>query len=613
MADRDNHKDQPSSPTPGTDEAERLTGQIETWIRQRSHLLERMQQNAPPAAPAPAPEPAAPPQEALNRRIEQLAAENLELRQRLAERDKNPPPAPAAPRRPSISEADFQSLQNQNAILRARVSRLEAVQDSSLAQKTAAEEHLKKMQADLGQAKTLLAERERFIDQLKVRLADAVLEQNRLANEMREARDDYEKRLREFFQVKAEHAELTQRLESAARNEKTLLEEVHRLSEELRQAREDQVEARHAHEALVKELDQRTIELNRAREVAKKVGDKAVDAEHFRHQLLAAEARERELVAALEGTTAERNRLRDRISRLLTGVQQYVAGPPATLAGESGPPAEPFAPFLPFCFPDRLPQALRLSWTRRLAQDLPPHQAAPSPATLAPRARHGRPHYFQLNLSLPHHLPLLPIPLLEVRLEPRLEEATVMPMLEIGPTPAPAFGFPEDGNVRPLSARQMVPRSCAIHARSLPAPARVYMTPQALPVLTWSTDLYLGFLFSTISHLRQAFARSLEHRPPKPIDHLQMDRSLGRHVDSEKFLRERVAYRDLSRLKFARLPVPRENLVFDFQRRRLQTIFKTFGDSISSMYSRLERMLQPSSPPQEEPPAKKPTGPQEDV
>ncbi|RCK79511.1 MAG: hypothetical protein OZSIB_4265 [Candidatus Ozemobacter sibiricus] len=654
-----------SRPPPTPEETRRLTEQIEQLIRQRQSIVQRLQKTASPAedrslrdlahrptaatpvvrglparSPTAAPTPAAtvpdqtstdagatprpsgpaalgpaaeiPPHlldERLRARLEEAArleAENQALRRELEERSKAPP-------RPNISVADFQALQNQNAVLKAKLARLEAQQDTTQAARSASEEQFKSLQQELAQVRALLAERDRLIEQLKIRLADAVLEQNRAVNDLRQAREDHEARLQDFARLRAEHAEFAQRLETAARNEQTLLAEIKRLADELRAAQEGLVEARHARDALEKELDQRIVELNRAREQAKKVADQALDVDHLRHLLNAAEARERDLIVTLDGLQRERTRLQERLSRLLTGVQQYINAPPALPAeGTEGPPHEPFGPFLPFCFPDRTPRALRISWRRTLPHPELPQRPAPPPATLAPRPRRFFQHFLRPTHGIPQHIPVLKLPLLELQVEPCFELNTRLPIrgFEIPPHAEWAFDAAREFRPRP---RHLLPRTVAPHASPLPGPVRLYLAPVALPILTWSPDLYLGFLLSTISRFRRALSRTLEYRPPRPAEPGLPFRPLGRPPTPGKFLPERVAYRSHSQLKFAPLAVPRDRLVPDFQRRRLQSLFKTFGDSFSSVFSRLEQLLQPSPGQPGEPSVKKPTGPQEDV
>ena len=611
MAESKDKKEQ-AHPTPrGSENVPNLSSQIELMIRQRSFILERLQQQQQKLSPSiPTASPAKPNQENCS---ENFGTQDREPHDPLPE---NEAVHPSAPLKPAITLAELQNSLNQNAVLKARISRFESVQGDYDLLKVTMHEKMTKLNHELDKIKKDLQEKENAVDRLKLRLADAILEKNSLESALNTARGEIGTLCIKSDKAQAEVGRLKPRLEAVLKSEQKLREEVKSLGDSSRLALESAAEERCRREVTEKEIERKSVELKEAREKLKHDSELSINAENYRHQLEATAGRERELIESFNRLQNDRNHIQERLSRLLVGIGQYISGPPVTVpdSAEASEPRE-FRPFLPFCFPDSMPRALRITRKAgqiKLTRQRPAGEGSAVPNEFPTRHRCALSHPHQLRFGPQHQLSMAKPLHFEISLEYEFFHRSQPGTIEIMRRGIFPDGFPDRVLFDSFPSRLAV-NSFVLHSMSLQVPFRLLMATVQFTPLPWSLDLFMGFLYGTISRQRDLFARYIDFRALKSTPSDLMERNLPLSSSCENILRKRVAFKSLFLIESLRLSLPREKLVPDFQCNRLQTIFKSFGESLTSMYSRFEQMIQKPSLQKEDPSTPKRIGPQEDL
>ncbi|HOY68270.1 MAG TPA: hypothetical protein PLP29_15420 [Candidatus Ozemobacteraceae bacterium] len=439
------------------------------------------------------------------------------------------------------------------------------------------------------------------IQQLKVNLADALLEQKQLTTVNQGLLRQIAELKQEIYQHQAQVRDLSMRLDLSKRNETALSEQDRRRTDEMTAIRTTSAEVAESRTKLEEQVRELTAE--RARLVAQieraEAAEQARAAERQKHaaeleaavlQREAAENREQELTLALDALRGEKQALKEKVDHLLVGVRAYVTQPvrPQPTSADAALEPRELQPYLPFCFPDRLPRQLRPQWvrTRRLPVAAPAGAAhVPGPEGFSqPDRRPFRQQYHLLAMSVPPTLELggAAFP------PPRMPAPAPLTVPGTHPSPGPSTARPWTTASIDTTVDIYFPL-LHIHPDKI---GRIVPPPIPDGIRTRSLSFFLEHLAASIRPaLLAGFAHLAYRLPPRPPE-----AETGLPPSLRGISPGRVAIHTRSHLQFAVLGPGRVELSPDFPRGRLKFLLQTFGDSITSMMARLDDGQAPSKP-----------------
>ncbi|HNW35944.1 MAG TPA: hypothetical protein PKM25_13485, partial [Candidatus Ozemobacteraceae bacterium] len=294
------------------------------------------------------------------------------------------------------------------------------------------------------------------------------------------------------------------------------------------------------------------------------------------------ETREQEMVLALDALRQERQALKDKIDRLLVGVRSFVTTPSRSAPPSSDGVLEPreIQPYIPFCFPDRLPSQLKPQWAR--TKRLPIKSTATTPvsrepgAFLPPERKPLRQQSHSLSTSIPATLATPSVPFIPM--------FTHIPDIFVQPCVHRLICKPADRSLPPVKTSTTIELHLPILSILPEVVGRIVPPPIHAAIRTSSFAFFVAYLATTLRIVRQGSFVRLEHR--LPVDRQQAGEDLL--YSAKTITSRRVAIHTRSHLQFALLGPGRSEMVPDFPHGRLMFLLKTFGDSLTSMMSRLD-------------------------
>ncbi len=569
-----------SDPDRSIEDMDALAREIDELARQRERIFQSLKPGAGPAAAG------------LAERAERLEAENRQLKERinaLARVESNAGPLADRLRRTEelLEERTFELQQ----------MRLQSASEASLL------EEMKKQNAEIERLEARLADADREkpdvaalqdeLRRLKLNLADAILEQKQAGATNQDLLKQIFELKQEVFQHQSQVRDLDARLDVSKRNEQALSEQEKKQELELAGLRVVAEESARKIDSLQEQLKTISAEHEKAKDELEKARAVATEfqtaftnlkaeyeAEKIQRQ--AAETREHEIVTTFDVINQERLQLKEKVSRLLVGVKDYITPPsrPASTSEDGALEPKEMRPYIPFCFPDRLPAQLRPHWkrTKRLPLVTPPGMLS-------------------TVRSDEFHRPIRK-PLIQAY---RFRELTCPPTTAL-PTEPYHHTFPRDFSIveHPLTvsiatarATQPFPGPVRLEGIERRFPPRLLLIefsekmavrPLDLGIFTTSAAMFFDYLAGDIIAAFRNGMYRLEYRYPRE--------SPGK---TEEFGHEtktissgRVALHTTSHLQFAlRYPV-RTELPPRFPQDRLKYLLRTIGDSLSSMMARLD-------------------------
>lgn len=441
--------------------------------------------------------------------------------------------------------------------------------------------------------------RERTIHEFKLSLADSVIE---LKNAQKSAQAANEKTAAlnsQVTQMQLHTKELGLRLSSASsaleKREKeleTAQKELDDLRGRLYQLKSQNAEyedhMRKAAEQLKQAADEQKMALSVRDKAERDLQHVLTSNRELKSSLEILEIRERELVESIDVLQKERNHLQTRLNTLLTGFGRTVSYAQPSSAFTQGSVLEPsvLTPYLPFCFPERLPAAIK--FRRQISMSFP--------ADYSRRAHKNAPVFLSLNRPA--------FPNAEaVRSQKRLPKIKACPKSDLALsvyrfTPATVF--------MPFTTGYKLDNMAGIKVEFAPTPPEriVYLKqiwwqktakPAAMSmksartrgfhIIGHSFDLYLQFLVSTIvsqnSHPSETRLQHAWNDKKRMHDIEQLNHAIN--------FQETLAYRHRLQLKSTRLEMPGATLLQSFKRgNKLKSVLEMFGNTISSMVNRFE-------------------------
>lgn len=300
------------------------------------------------------------------------------------------------------------------------------------------------------------------------------------------------------------------------------------------------------------------------------------------------EMREKELVETVNSLQKERNHLHSRLNALLTGVCRTVSHDQSPGSGSSSSVLEPvnMAPYLPFCFPERLPAAIK--FRREIGMSFP---AAYS------RRAHRHPPAF---LSLERHAnPSLEVVRTQnrpprVKSAPNKELALSLSMFSLKTTvlkfepvrkPDHSASLPRSFDA-PMNDKVVYFRQIWWQKTTKTPLMNMKIDRQTgFPIIANSLELFLHFLIST-------FARQNYDPGENPLPHTIIAPKPVTTFDRLNFsinFQETLAFRHRLQLKSTKLDTPRITILQSFKRgNKLKSVLEMFGNTISSIVHRFE-------------------------
>ncbi len=433
---------------------------------------------------------------------------------------------------------------------------------------------------------------------LKVRLADAVVEQKQLQDNARSMRDEIAALKKDLNQGQALARDLEMRLESSNKNERRLGQSEETLQDELRDAHRRLAEADEKYRVLFEEKALLLKEKDEILSRLKDYRDFLQQHEALKQQLAAAEIREGDLVTSFEALQRERGSLKEKLNRLLVGVKEYVSwktppDPSETILLE--PQEFPF--FFPLCFPDRLPKILRISWKPGF-KEVPRKMTLKSgvgkihaPPSFPIRAFRHLASAYPVTISLDREV--MPLPDWEFDdpivpdMRPRFNEARDLSLL--------SHAFPDNGFL-PTNLAALVSPPVFL-ARAMPIDALIFSSPPRFEILLFSWEALLGHLGGTLRVIQFRSLRKVEFGLRDRAG-LKMFRKTVSQFRLDVPRHSPITEMERPEKRFPLTPfVPqRGEMEATFRRGRLKMVLKSIESSITSIVEKYRPLVEPQKP-----------------
>lgn len=568
-----------SDPDRSIEDMDALAREIDELARQRERIFQALKPGNNAASSG------------LAERAERLEIENRQLKERIA--------ALAD----SSSGPLTDKLRKTEALLEERTLELQQLRLQS-ASDAALLEEMKRQNAEIERLKGRLADADREkpditslqdeLRRLKLNLADSILEQKQAGATNQDLLKQIFELKQEVFQHQSQVRDLSTRLDVSKRNEQALSELEKKQEIELASLRSATEESAGQQEKLQlqfknlsAEYEKTLNELEKARaavtEFQTAFTNLKAEYEAEKIQRQAAETREHEIVTSFDTINQERLLLKEKVSRLLVGVKAYITPPsrPASSASEDGAlePKE-MRPYIPFCFPDRLPAQLRPHWKRTKHLPL---VTPPGSLVIVRSDEFDRPirkpliqayRFRELACAPTSALPTEPYQhsfprafyIVEYPIELSIATARAAPPF---PGPVPQKGI----------ERRFPPRSPIIEFSE-----KMSVPPIETNIFTTSITIFFDYLANDIitAFRNNMYRLGFKYPPGSPAKE-QVFGPETRTISSG-----RVAFHTTSHLQFALRYPARTELPPRFPQDRLKYLLRTIGDSLSSMMARLD-------------------------
>ncbi|MBP7633897.1 hypothetical protein KBA41_06980 [Candidatus Ozemobacteraceae bacterium] len=569
-----------SDPDRSIEDMDALAREIDELARQRERIFQSLKPGAGPSASG------------LAERAERLEAENRQLKDRIN--------ALALVESSSGTLAD--RLRRTEELLDERTRELQQLRLQS-ASEAALLEEMRKQNTEIERLKARLADADKEkpdvaalqdeLRRLKLNLADAILEQKQAGATNQDLLKQIFELKQEVFQHQSQVRDLDARLDVSKRNEQALSElekqqklELASLHTTVEESTRQLDRLQEQHKTISAEYEKAQGELEKARATVAEFRTaftnlkSEYEAEKIQRQ--AAETREHEIVTTFDAINQERLQLKEKVSRLLVGVKDYITPPsrPASTTEDGALEPKEMRPYIPFCFPDRLPAQLRPHWKRTKRLPLVTPQGMLNTIRSDEFQRPIRKPLIQAyrfrELTCPPTSALPTEPYLHTfSRDFSIVEHPFEVSVAMARTTQP---FPGPLRLAGIE-RRFPPRSLIIEFSE-----KMAVRPLDMSIYTTSAAMFFDYLASDIIAAFRNTMYRLEYRyPPDSPGKTEEFGPATKTISSG-----RVALHTTSHLQFAlRYPV-RTELPPRFPQDRLKYLLRTIGDSLSSMMARLD-------------------------
>ncbi len=570
-----------SDPDHSIEDMDALAREIDELARQRERIFQSLKPGAGSTASG------------LTERAERLEAENRQLKERIN----------ALALIESNSGPLTDRLRKTEELLEERTFELQQMRLQS-ASEAALLEEMKKQNAEIDRLKARLADADKEkpdvvalqdeLRRLKLNLADSILEQKQAGATNQDLLKQIFELKQEAFQYQSQVRDLNARLELSKCNEQALSEQEKKQELELAALRASAEESSRQIDRLQEQLKSLSAEHEKARDDLEKARvavtefqtaftNLKAEFEAEKIQRQAAETREHEIVTSFDTINQERLLLKEKVSRLLVGVKAYITPPsrPASSTSDDGAlePKE-MRPYIPFCFPDRLPAQLRPHWkrTKRLPLVTPPGSLVTVRSD---------------EFNRPIRKPLLQTYRFRELVCPPTSALPTEPYLHSFPGKFSIFEYPLEVSIATARSAHPFPgpaRLAGVETRFPPRSPiiefseKMMIQPVDLKIFTTSIAMFFDYLANDIiaAFRNNMYRLGFKYPPSSPAK----ERVFG--PETRTISSGRVALHTTSHLQFAlRYPV-RTELPPRFPQDRLKYLLRTIGDSLSSMMARLD-------------------------
>jgi len=249
----------------------------------------------------------------------------------------------------------------------------------------------------LSELKSVISEKDQKIIEFKTSLADLVVENRNLQKQHQVLQDRFSALNSQLNQMQLHSKDLSLKYSTASSNLENREKELETANTELQElrARSYQLKSLCAdYEDQLKRREQELTTTLTENSRLKQSSEKAVsDLDHvansnrqLRQSLEALQQRETELVKTIDALQREKNHFQTQLSRVLTGLNKMAVYQQPDDTSQNSSVLEParLVPYLPFCFPERLPAVI--SFRREIQQNQPAslhRRELPSPKTFA--------------------------------------------------------------------------------------------------------------------------------------------------------------------------------------------------------------------------------------
>lgn len=450
----------------------------------------------------------------------------------------------------------------------------------------------------LSELKSLITEKDQKIIEFKTSLADLVVENRNLQKQHQALQERFSALNTQLNQMQLHSKELSLKYSTTSSNLDAREKELESASIELQELRSRSYQLKSLcadYEDLLKKKEDdlsRTLGENAQ---LKKSSEKAVsDLDHvansnrqLRQSLEALQHREVELVKTIDVLQREKNHVQTQLSRVLTGLNKMAVYQQPDDTNHESSQLEPktLVPYLPFCFPERLPAAI--SFRREIQLNQPgslQRRKLPAPRTFA---QYSVPE----QSIIPTHVRTQAAKLknrLKKPFEMKFHEAyRIQPKLSISQDMCQqlryddAFALDYD---RPISYHPVQKTS------SRAVKVLISRKLRDDEILTNSFDLFMNYL------IREIVERNFNSDDIFTILMNEIRVVAGRPAEfknSNIFL-ETLAFRHRFQLQSQRIKMAAASFNYSFKRsNRLKSVLEMFGNTISSMVQKYDIVATP--------------------
>lgn len=449
-----------------------------------------------------------------------------------------------------------------------------------------------------------LEQRDHRIHEFKLSLADSVMDNKSLQRQLQEVIEKKDSLSNQVAQMQMHSKDLTMKLSTASGTISKYEIELETLNSELMDLRSQSYQLKSLHAEYEDQLDVSTKKLaeslatqNRLslqnEKLSKDYDHVLTSHEMFKHELDAALIRSQELEEAIESLQREKNHLQNRLDKYVLGSKKgvfYHQPADANQSVSSVLKPDEFAPFLPFCFPERLPSAIKF---RREIKGT-------WPACIKKTARPGPVIYpvftsFKNTELAPHKHISLPTMLIPARAATPLVLTNINPFTAKLPLqPMVCLDKSFDQLVTAHKFTAMIPAQNTFIISKEKRALKVFSNQRFMPnkIYTTSLALYLAHLSSHNTNLVLKDPAKLPFICKKP----EIAGNNNRQLKIANFFMEKLAFRHRFQLQSQRLLASEPTFNCSFKKgNKLKSVLETFGNTINLMVQKYDIMATPSA------------------
>ncbi len=454
------------------------------------------------------------------------------------------------------------------------------------------------VEEQFAELKAELASKDQKIQEFKLSLADTVIESKSIQKRSAEQQETIVKLRNEIAQMQLHTKDLSLKLATAEKNFQATQTELATANEELLELRErsyalkgrsaDLEDQIRAFDVQIQELTRTNLEKDKEIDRLSKLSERLDSSfELTRTQRNALEERSNELEATIETLQREKNIVQGRLDKLLTGLPRSVsyANPRPPELEESLLEPRGFLPYLPFCFPERVPHVIsfRREVKHSFAKNFPRENPPPVPIF---------PHDFKVRFDGGNVRSFAFKPVFHCSITDEFTQAL--------PPPVPDAQISADRGDFYFCAKDFFPvlveaeLQAALHKpqqilvrSSVLKPARKLemLNKPEFGIHTYSLDLLLSFLTRNII---ESNYRELRHAEPLITGEATFINKDGA-IKTANIFNEKLAFRYGYQLKSHKLNLHRVNFAQSFRRGAgLRSVLETFGNTINSMVQKYD-------------------------